>query len=326
MDRYVLLAGSGRSGSNRLLDAFDRHERVVCRSEVFGLKDGEFRRLPQRNFADDVTAGEILGWTAAVDRARGRRSWRDRADILDKTFLRPRALAWIGQSVMGRKRAREMLGRVVPGIGGAEWTLPRLYRDDAALAATTLVMKGVRSGWIVRMHDEDPRMRVLHNLRHPRDYLDSWMNRFVRRAGADPRRAFEHAVAQGEIARMLDHFGVPHDILGTYSEEHLIEQELWLWRFHNEVPYIRLGGSERYRVVTYAGYDADPVGTMREAYAFAGLDFADRHAERIGGMRNTLFARPHAHRLDDALCDRLIDRVLGDSPLMDVFAGAPGVS
>jgi hypothetical protein len=322
MDRFVLICGKGRSGSNRLLDAFDRHEGTICRSELNAVQGGDFKRLRPGMFEEDLTEADTEGWCRAVARARFRQSGRDRFDQTDKAWMAPRALAALSNKILSRPKARRGLSRVVGGFDPHEWNRPSFTYDREKLQGALLALKILSwPGYAVKMHDADPGMLVVHNIRHPAKYLNSWMNRFVERHHDDHEEVYRKQ--HEELGRQMAWFGRDVAPLGAFSEENFIEGELWRWRFINEVLHTRLAGSDRYRVISYEAYEADPLARMKDLFAFAQIPFEDRHAEGLKGMSNTLFAKPHGKRLDADLVRRLIDKVLEDSPLMSLIPAKP---
>lgn len=321
MDRYVLICGKGRSGSNRLLDAFDRHEGTICRSELNAVQGGDFNRLRPGMFEEDLTEADMESWRRAVTRARFRQSGRDRFDQGDKSWAN--GMMGPANRVLSRPRLRRAMAKALPGFDAHEWNRPGFTYDRTRAEAALLALKILSwPGYAVKMHDADPGMLVVHNIRHPSKYLDSWMNRFVERHHEAHHEVFEKQKA--ELGRQMAYFGRDAATLETFSEENFIEGELWRWRFINENLHDRLSGSDRYRVISYEAYEADPVGRMREMFAYAGLPFEDRHAEGLKGMSNKLFAAPHGTRLDPDLSARLIDKVLEGSPLLSLLPAPAG--
>jgi len=204
-----------------------------------------------------------------------------------------------------------------------EWGLPGLYVDRARLAGTLLVLKGFRPGLIRRLHDTDPRVRVVHNIRRPEAYLRSWYNRFA--LGRDPGAVL--ARQRGGLERLRPVFGIGPERLDPDPLTAMLEAQLWQWRYRNETLVAALGDSPRYTVSHYDRAEADPVGEARRLYAFAGLDWDAATAARVSAMRNTLFARPHRQSLDAARLARAVERALADSPLRAMLgadAGAAG--
>lgn len=321
MANHVIIGGAGRSGSNRLLDLFDCHPEVVCRSEPAGLAGGEFRA-----FAPDgdppVGPADLERFASAAARARARRGAIDRQMRLDKSFFRPRLVAAAGQRLLASARARRVLVRLGLIDGVQEWTLPRLYVDQARLAETLLVLKGFKPRLILRLHDTDPQVRVVHNIRRPDAYLQSWYNRFALKR--DPGAVF--ARQRAGLERMRPSLGIGPEDLDPDPLTAMLEAQLLQWRYRNETLFAALRASPRYTVSHYDWAEADQVGEARRLYEFVGLDWEAGAAARVGRMQNTLFARPHREALDTAIIARAVDRALAGSCLHAILGadvGAP---
>lgn len=306
----IYIHSSGRSGSNRLLDYLDTHERTLCRNEV-NVIDGDFARLPSARPGAPLWEEFLEGWRTAIARARRRNSFRDRFDRTQKLFLRAPLARW-GQAAMARRRLREAMGV----WRGDEWAIPGLwYRRDAETLVVPVVKIGGQPDWVLAAHAGDPGVRVLHNMRRPDRFLASWWNRYVRvdRAG-DVEQVFRESMAH--VPAVLEHFGVDdHGRLASFSLPALVEAELWLWRYENEVPWRALSGQERYCLLWYEDISADPEACCREAFAAAGLEFTEVHAARVRAARNTLFTKRHDDALDAGLVRAAVEHVLGESPL-----------
>ncbi|EKE43266.1 hypothetical protein OCGS_2603 [Oceaniovalibus guishaninsula JLT2003] len=311
----VVISGQGRSGSNRLLDMVDLSPLVVCRSEPDEIARGDFGSVGGKLFPGAFDGSMRRDLLRAVPRARARRSARDRLNRLDKAFFRPaaRPLLW----PLSKTRIRALAGRARLLDPAGEWTLPPICLRADRLGRAALVLKlNACPVWAAALH-EDAGARVVRNIRDPFEYLNSWYNRFVlaRSRPEDFRRHF------GDVPRILAYFGRDDaDRLADLSHESLVEIEIWRWRYTNEFLHDTLDGSPRGLVVTYAGTQADPVGTAERLYAFAGLPIDDRIRDAVARMPNRLFAGGHETRLDEGPCRRLIDRVLDGSPLADLPA------
>ncbi len=316
---HVVIAGSGRSGTNRLLDAFDFHPETVCRSETEEMAGGDFAALPgATRFEAPLGEDFEARWSRAVARARRRQSERDRIGALNKTYYAGRPLARPVQGVLASRTLRSrVLGRVIPGLKAAEWDRPMFCTDAAALEASLLVLKIRPPAWLLRTHGGDPGQRVLHQIREPRSYLNSWYNRWVVQ-GAGGEQVFRESMRV--VPHLLADFGEDPARFAEYSEERLVESQLWIWRHLNETLHLGLRDSPRYRVVTYDAFDRAPAETMEELLAFCGLPAPAPVLEKVGAMRNTLFGAHRGGKLDPELCDRLIARVLDGSPLPELLA------
>ena len=148
MDRdYVLVAGSGRSGTNLTLDLLDASDRTYCRNEPYS-ETGRIARiagLGQGYLPGDVPAAALEEWRGAMGHLAVRSGARDRFAPRPKIFFRPAPLPQLGQALYGRARLRALLG-----AGGLEWRCPGLY-FNARLAEALPVFKILTyPSWIAR--------------------------------------------------------------------------------------------------------------------------------------------------------------------------------
>ncbi len=315
MTRFVLISGNGRSGSNRLLDILDRSSETACRNEMNGVVNGHFDNIGGMLFAEDMTPERIAKLEHAVAQAGMRRSDRDRPPKARKTYFRPHLISDAMHWATSKDRLRFALARTPILAAHNEWDLPGWYTDRTKLRSALSVLKlNAGPAWTLHLHNTDPEGRIIHNIRHPRDYLNSWYNRFAK----DQDHAYFETY-WSDVPRFFEHFGKGDpDYLHDFSKESVMEIELWRWRYTNETLHEGLKGSERAMTITYADIDDDPGAAAQQVYAFAGLPYNDQVAELVQTMRNTLFAKKHTVKLEDDLIDRLVDKVMDGSSLRDI--------
>ncbi len=293
-----------------MLDVLDQHELTNCRNELQAL-DTDFRKLPRPEAAEDLPGDFLQRWEAAVHAARTRKSGRDRFDAPDKVYYRP-GMGRLADAVMKRGRVRAALG-----MGGKEWELPGYFLKASATDRIIPVLKiGSTASWYLANHDSQPDQYIIHNIRRPQDYLNSWYNRFVRRKRETPQNVY--AEVQAKASSVLTHFG-RDPLPDIYSMENLIYGELWIWRGANEPLYTARHELEHYMLFRYEEISEDTVAQAQRAYEFAGLSFEERHRARLAGLKNVLFAKAHTDALPADLVNEQLGRVLEDSPLTELY-------
>ncbi len=214
---------------------------------------------------------------------------------------------------MSRARLRRALRAIRLVRHENEWRFPAICIKEAELAAARPVLKlNSCPAWTAALARADENCLIVHNMRDPIDYLQSWYNRLIlARAGTS---CFEANF--GDVPRILGHFGRDDaERLRNPSQENLVEVELWRWRYINESIADLASLPGQYFRVTYDRLESDIEGVVHRLYAFAGLALDDRTLSRILGLKNELFREPHREKLDRNLCDRLAARVLEGSPL-----------
>ncbi|WP_245243000.1 sulfotransferase domain-containing protein [Pararhodobacter sp. SW119] len=312
---YILIAGMGRSGSNRLLDILDTSRRTVCRNEVDEILGSSFGGIGATLFPEDFGPRQLAALQDAISGAALRRSARDRLDQTDKDYLTGTGRRVL--PVLGKTRVRRLLGPLGLLDGQDEWRVPSPLLAESRLPDARLVLKlNGTPAWAAALAQADPGCRILHNIRAPAAYLQSWYNRFIRNGVGTA--SFEANFR--DVPRILAHFG-RHDAdrLAEPVEANLVEVELWRWRYINESLQSLAAHSDRYLLLTYSEIEADLPGSAKRVFDFTELPLDPVEEIRIRSLKNVLFREPHKTSLDAALCDRLVCTVLEDSPLRSLI-------
>ncbi|MBI1366421.1 MAG: hypothetical protein GC153_10775 [Alphaproteobacteria bacterium] len=317
---YIVIIGHGRSGSNRLLDAFDKHPATLCRNEpnetlhnpFSGLRPGFSPLGSDRDFID--------AWRRAIATASREVSNRDRIGVTAKNFAPSRIRRLVAQHCLSRASLRRLLGLAAPPLLREQWPASLLYADPRLLNEAIPVFKILlNQGWILDAYHDEHTMKVVHNIRAPKAFLVSWYRRYAAVAGQE--RVYRENLAT--LESILPHFGETSKRMGAFSRELLFESELWRWRYVNEIPYVALQGAPRYTVALYESFEKNPADETRRLFDFAGLSFTSEIGHGILNMKNRLF-HPQPSPRDDQynFLDSIIDRVLKGSPLYDLVMEA----
>ncbi|MEO1013661.1 MAG: hypothetical protein AAFX08_00585 [Pseudomonadota bacterium] len=317
---YVVIAGHGRSGSNRLLDVFDQHPRTLCRNEPNEASGSPFDALPGGFFLDGPDRhGFIDAWRRAIAQAGRQASVRDRLAVECKDYAGPAWRRRIARPALARPRVRALAAFAAPALRQETFPAAPLFAAAAALEQSLPVFKLLlKPGWLLTAFPEEPGMRLALNVRAPRPFLRSWRRRYVAAVGPEKVFADNHAT----LGRILDHFGESADRFDRFTEATLYESELWRWRYMNETLFTACRNDPRFALVTYEGFEESIAEEARRLYDLAGLEFDDAARTRVESMRNTLFRRAPSTGGDDAApIDEAIKRVLSDSPLLDLWDG-----
>jgi len=169
-------------------------------------------------------------------------------------------------------RLHAALSRFVPSLRGEEWEIPRWLGSQAGLARSLPIVKLVTPpGWATFVLRRRPAIPVLHIVRHPGGFLNSWANRYL--ALNDPEAVLAANLARlreivAEDPSWAERFG---DIASMNAEE----SELWYWHYANEVVF-RAGDSQpAYCRIFYEELVQDPVPVMRSVYERCNLTWTD---------------------------------------------------
>lgn len=308
---YIIISGKGRSGSNRLLDMLDASRQTICRSEVNEIAETGFAGVGGALFSDDFSAEQLAQLQATLPDAMLRRSARDRLTQRDKAYL-----TTIGRTLvpaLGKARLRQALRQVGLMKSAQDWPLPSMALNHTTLPQAQLVLKlNSCPAWATALAQANKNARILHNIRDPLDYLQSWYNRFI--IGKAGLSSFTKNFR--DVPRILAYFGrTGAEHLAEPREENIVEVELWRWRYVNTHLHRVAAHSDQYLLMSYTEIEADLLAAARRVFAFADLPFEAPEEARIRALDNVLFQKPHTTRLDPELCHRLIAKVLEDCPL-----------
>lgn len=317
---YLIITGSGRSGTNMLLDLLDCHDNTFCRNEPHALDTNPVFRLSEELAEELVPDFTPADWQHAMQFCATHSGERDRFDQEGKLYFRADPLRALGVNIFKRRRVRSALSFLNPAYATLEWPCPPLYYSPKRLAASYPVFKILRSPVpITATHAADPHQRVAHMIRDPKGNLRSWYNRYIIRTAGSPQKVFTDNMTQ--VPAILRHYGEDPARYGAFSEDALFETQLWLWRYIQEMLIERIGQSDRYMPFLYDDGVKKPVQTAEKLYGFLGLDFTEAHAEKVRSTRNTLFAKGHSHEVPEARMDAAIDTVLSGSKAL-AFLGS----
>lgn len=313
MNRSIVITGTGRSGTNRLLDMLDQHPQTLCRNEPHAL-DTAIGRLPAPLHTDTPPPDFAARWRAAMAEVPGHQSLRDRLQTEGKACFTTRGRAMT--ALMRRRRLRHLTGR-----RGDEWAIPRGWmRADAAVVPVIKILS--RSQWLIAVHDHDPGQRVIHTVRNPRNYLNSWYKRLVMSPlGGGPEQIYGQV--RDLAAPILARAGLPA-LPTQYSLPALLQGELTLWRSVNDSLFTALRHSPRYLMLRYEDISRDPLGCAQTAFDHAGLVLDDQTRARLGAQGNSLFEKSPIPDLDRDLVDAAIAATLGDAAIAASYLPAPG--
>ena len=235
------------------------------------IEDGSFSQLPCGWIPPYDASDFASHWRAAVATAAGRIGQADHHPRTRKSHI-PR---WVQQSglynaVLGKPRFHALLSPLESGFRQAAWEFapPRWLVNRDAFDTATPVIKLVQvPGWIEWVLDHDPNAHVVHIVRHPGGFLNSWKNRWL---------AFQDCEAvrfanQRRLETVGQHAPAWAALWGDPSELSVTESELWFWRYAAE--RIDTAGRERanYTALTFEELAAVPTETSRLIYEQVGL-------------------------------------------------------
>lgn len=315
MNRCVVITSAGKSGSKRALKVFDLSPQTHCRCEPNALEGSRFDALPSREVLHPGNNEAMaLQWDQAVEAAARCIGIRDHLPSPPKRYQWSVARQLRLYRLLKHAKLRRALSIAMPSLRGAEWPLPRWLGSRQALAQAALVLKiGPAAGWVPWLLEYRPQARIINIVRHPGGFLNSYIGRWLTNADRKknaPRlnRARLHCVARfdRQWARRLDQI----------DRMSAVEAELWYWRYVYKTIHAAGRDNPQYLLVRDEDLVADPVGTAKRLYQFAGLDWCDSaqtYLEQIAEHWQTRTA-PWQELLDDEHAE-IVKRVLAGSAL-----------
>jgi len=257
VDRTVLVAGTGRSGTTWLGKILDSSPDLLYRHEPDNPRNFPwFEGIPTRIARDTDDGGLEDAWRRASEETFWHASNKlDRRPHFKKQALRPVPMqifrrasdAWIS---LARRPA-------------PLWRTPRwLFREppEGVPLVWKTVVSNLRLAWI---HDHFPGTRIVFILRHAGGFMNSKVQGF-RKLGV---------MEYGNMDRLgpvLLPFDLPaHERYGgTLEGDDPFARELVYWIIANEIPLLALADSPRFHPVVYEDLCARPMETVEGIFQF----------------------------------------------------------
>jgi len=311
---HVVISGRGRSGSNFLLRLFDYCPHTFCRNEPNMLPGTRMHALPDLGrVVREYDHAFAERWDAVMAHTARSLSGIEDYPPVAKAWMVGRPLARPMIKLSRYTRVRRALGVIYPAFGRIEWPLPGWVVNQAELANACIVLKlNQAPGWTVWMLRHRPTHRIIHNVRHPGGFLNSWRNRWLKKSDADEvlRRNRER------LRLVAEHDAAWAARFGDIDRLDVEWTEAWYWRYSNEVIWEAGQELEHYRLSVFEDVTADPQSAMRELFVFARLSWSP---EVEAGVRaNTRTSQQIAAKWRDALEPsqvEMVETVLDGSPM-----------
>lgn len=309
---YILVVGHGRSGTNFLLRLLNLSPITHCRNEPNELSSSPFRKLPCGWFKGPEHAVMDSLWDDAIRWTAERIGERDPRASLPKQHLYEIARRFGGERLTWGPRLRGLKTRLIPSARSPERLLPRWLGRRTVLREAVPVLKLLQvPGWAAWILAERPSVPMLHIVRHPGGFLNSWRNRYL--AGRDPESVRIENIHR--LERLCEVDTVWRRRLGSLEEMAVEESELWYWRYATETVHEAGEGSSRYHMIHYEELASNTVDVVHRVYGLCGLPWDSRIEDEINrGTANsrTIVDTWRKHLSHESLA--LIDRILEGSP------------
>lgn len=310
----VVICGQGRSGTNWLLDIFDFSPDTLCRNEPNEISSSPFAALPSP-WIDALEGDERFArdWDDAALCSAQRMGERDHRLGSHKRFVRALSGRLGLTRCVSGPRLRRLLSLAFPSLRRGEWAPPWWLASRSRLSRALPIFKFVQTpGWAAWSLRHRPRTAVVHIVRHPGGFLNSWRRRYL--AHHD-----ESAVSAANITRLrmvADAHPEWASLLDDIEAMSVDESELWYWRYAAEIVDNAGRGLPHYHPVVYERLVESPVEVGRALYSACGLAWTPRIEAAVQGTASdsASIAEAWRDRLPSELTS-VVRRILEGSPL-----------
>lgn len=268
MLEYLLIVGQGRSGTNWLLDIMDCSAQTHCRSEPNEVPGSPLAKLPCPDIYLPCQADLESCWDEAISWTAARVGERDHPVRAQKRHIR-RLCSRVGiPRLLMRRKLRRLLSLPLPSLRRPEWLMPRWLCHSDKLERAMPVLKLVQvPGWAAWVLKKRPLARVIHIVRHPGGFLNSWWHRYL----ADKHYERVQAANRRRLEKVIQADSSWAPIFGDLRNMSAEEAELLYWRYAAETIHQAGIGSPRYELVAYEKLVTDTVGIAKRLYDSCGL-------------------------------------------------------
>ena len=310
LGREVIVFSSGRSGSNRILDIADLASETHCRNEP-NEYCASFAPL-QKSLCNELKE-ESKPLVLSMIAAKNRYGSRDRFSFTSKDFLKPLA-GEIYRKACGHKTMR----RNVLGIREPEWDIPSALWAENCKEIIVPVFK-ISSSLQTSKHvaAAPPSVKVIHNLRKPRDMMQSWWNRYCLELRNGDLDFLEREIIS-ELEKCAEGRVFVSENCSRIQIERVVRANLFAWRLANEKVYMSLKDRETYTIIEYDEVSRNQSEIGDKIMSFLGVGKRPKRVTKLI-VENRLFRSNHKGSLPNDLLAKAIKEIMADSPLLDLI-------
>lgn len=277
--KYIFIVGHGRSGTKWIMNLLDACPQTFCRHEPDVIADSPLSAL--LHYRDigrqDITLLEDI-WDESISSILSHMGERDLGIKNSKEYLYdfPRRLGMM-RLLLG-PRYRIIMKRIMPTLSFGEWPMPWWFGSVNKLKGAIGVIKTVQTpGWATFVLQGRPEVPVVHIVRHPGGYINSWLNRYVpystptEIAELNRRRLYDISDEDPEWKHRF----------GDIASMSMVKSELWYWRYATEIIHQCGNKSPNYHLVIYEDLAHEAVPIIKGIYKSAGLPWTDEIQSKI---------------------------------------------
>lgn len=274
---YAAIVGQGRSGTNWLLDLLDLSPYTHCRNEANELAASPLAQLPLPTVRSHFGKNFGEQWDRAIALSALRLGMRDRIGAHPKIHLYEPVRQLGGTILLGRT-FRQLLSPMMPSLGESEWQIPwwLASRQDLERAFVVLKLNQVPA-WAEWLLLNRPKAAIVHIVRHPGGFLNSWQNRYLATQAPEAVRKANHERLQQIVksdSQWCDRFGD----LEVMSVE---ESELWYWCYAAETIHKAGYRRDNYLEIVYENLVAAPLEIAKQLYEKCHLPWTNEIEKKV---------------------------------------------
>ena len=277
--KYILVTGNGRSGTNWVLDILNMSPLTHCRNEPHRISTSPFH-ITTKCFEDSKSLPDIADiWETAAAWTASTFGERDPYNATSKHHVHAVAQSLKLSNLLLSLRRYKVSHLLIPRLRQAEWSMPWWVGDKQKLREASAVFKIINTDPknIIWLLENRPNVPIIHVVRHPGGRLNSWLARFLSTQNKDE-------ILVRNQARLHTLQTIDPEWSTNFSDIEsmdLVETEVWLWRYSNEKIYQAGQQHKQYTCLVYEQITQDPLGYAEKIYDLCNIPIDNQIRERI---------------------------------------------
>ncbi|MDB9528051.1 sulfotransferase [Oscillatoria sp. CS-180] len=292
-DRYAVIAGNGRSGTNWLLTMMDASPLTHCRNEPHGIATSPYHQLPNPPFEINNHEMTSFRWDAFAAWTANTMGERDHHINHPKRHVH-RWSQKIGLAYLpARPKVQRFWRPLIPALQRGEWPMPFWVGNSRRLKEAVAVfkltdMKAWTVEWVLQQRSHIP---VIHIIRHPGGQLNSGIKRFFSTL-TPTQQERERFLYQSYLKQGVAVHPEWAEIIGDIDALSMVEAVAWFWRYNNEMIFIAGKYAPNYLRIIYEDLVQDPLAYARKVYDFCHLPWTPEIETIIGkGLTTSVWGK-----------------------------------
>ena len=280
--KYAIIIGQGRSGTNWLNELLDLSDSTYCRNEPHELIDSPVSILSKyRELISTDSEYMETHWDDLMEKIGSRMGEIDFVIKVKKNYFRQYVQSFGFYRMFHGPKARYYLRSIFSSLKGDEWPIPSFILNLKKWNNCLKVFKFVQApGWAGFLLKNRPDIPVLHIVRHPGGFLNSWSQRYL--SLKDKQKTLDDC--RERIKRLVAHSESWKKRIGDVDRLDLDTLELWYWCYANRELFELGQKKPNYILISYEELATEPVKVMKKIYSSLGLDFTPEIESKINSQ------------------------------------------